>query len=380
MLILLVEAQLPGIIIAYIISWQVAIYFIYTYFKYKDKNLGLNKILLAFGLLYAFGFTGVFLRTINSYYLTDVSIKDPLDDISHVILIIGTLLFQIIVSSKDFNQVLNIKISKSLILLNIFFSFMIFISHDIFIRSILIFSADAVGLIYIVFFNLRLIKLTYGNIKRRLLYIMAGEVIFLLTLLIGSEEVLNFISVIYHEPYLVILMFLQILGLIIVILGIYDFPAFLEFEWRKNLITLYIFNEENFELLFHFDFRSYFENSNADTLIEPHNDSKMLIALGGIKGIEKIFANITNSASKKINIIAHGDVTILLEYTDIGSHSIIFLLMIQKDMKSIHYFLQMIIEKFVSTYETIFTHLTNLIGDKSIFFTYFNKFIIPLLE
>lgn len=377
---ILEENHLPVIIIALIISWQIAAYFIYTYFKYRDKDLGLNKILLAFGFFYLFGFTGVFIRILSTIYSENLMIKNLYIDITHIIIFVGTLLFQIIVSSKNFNKVLDTRITKLMILLNIIFSSFILIILRANLKSLVILIAVAIGFVYISYFNWRLINLTDGNIKKRLIYIMVGEVLALFSVLMGTEDMLIFVPSYYQDGYLMFFMQLLLIGFTIVILGIYEFPAFLEFNWRFNLLTLYIFNEANYELLFQFDFQSFLKGSINQSLKVEKSDIQKLVALGGFKGIEKIFAYITNSNSKKIEIIEHGDITILLDYIDVNSNSIIFILMIRSHMQSIQYFLKKITDKFENIYQNLLTNLISIQGDKKFYFLAFNKKISKMLE
>ena len=95
--------------------------------------------LIAFGLLYGFGFTGVVIRSINNYYIENLTIHNFLNDISHIIIAIAVFSFLIIVAQKEFNKLINIKIAKIVALIALIFSIIILFIEEVIIILILIF-------------------------------------------------------------------------------------------------------------------------------------------------------------------------------------------------------------------------------------------------
>ena len=94
----------PLTIISLIIGYQISLYFFYLFYKVKDENIGLNYFLVGMGFLYLFGMTGVIILSINSYYIIDINLSILLGYLSHILISIGILLFQIVVSLNDFRD------------------------------------------------------------------------------------------------------------------------------------------------------------------------------------------------------------------------------------------------------------------------------------
>ena len=53
----MIDFYLPPLFIILALTYQMCFYLFYKYFQIRKENLGLNKFLIAFGLLYGFGFT-----------------------------------------------------------------------------------------------------------------------------------------------------------------------------------------------------------------------------------------------------------------------------------------------------------------------------------
>lgn len=63
------EFYIPALIISVIIGYQISIYFLYQYNKYKNENIDLNAILLAYGILFGLTLSGFLIRVINLYWI-----------------------------------------------------------------------------------------------------------------------------------------------------------------------------------------------------------------------------------------------------------------------------------------------------------------------
>ena len=71
MLVNLREVYLPAMIFSIILDFQLAIYFLYLYGKYRKDKIGLNKFLLLFSNLFGIGATSYLFLVIGSFYIHD---------------------------------------------------------------------------------------------------------------------------------------------------------------------------------------------------------------------------------------------------------------------------------------------------------------------
>ena len=152
------EFHLPLLFIILAIAHQMTFYLFYKFYQIRRENIGLNKFLIAFGLLYGFGFTGVVIRSINSYYIENLAIHNFLNDISHIIIAIAVFSFLILVAQKDFNKLINIKMAKIVALVALIFSIIILFIEEVIIILILIFSSIFIGFIFMALFHIKLIQ------------------------------------------------------------------------------------------------------------------------------------------------------------------------------------------------------------------------------
>ena len=97
----------PFTFIAILVGFQTAIYFLYLYFKTRDKKLELNKLLLGYGILFIVSLIATGLRTINSYYNTAPELYDLLIQITNIPLLFSIALYLFIISTKGFERLTN---------------------------------------------------------------------------------------------------------------------------------------------------------------------------------------------------------------------------------------------------------------------------------
>ncbi len=377
---ILLEFHLPGIIIAFVFGYQIAIYFLYSYYKVKEEKLGLNKILLAFGLLYGFGLTGVFIRVINWYYFEYLTLYDIIIKFTHIFIVIGCLSFQLFVATKPFNDIINTTVTKIMIVLTIILSALILIIQDVRLNGLLILVAIFFGILYLLIFHIRIIKRSSGSIKKRLIFITIGELLMLSAILFGAKESAIFIPYQYQEIYLISLIPVLISGLAIIFFGVYRFPAFLEFDWKKYLHRLYIINQQDFSLLYLFDFSKFLLDNNITKRQSLEYEAKEKILSKGIIGINQIVSIITDTQDKKINKIEQGDFLILIEYSDEYMTPIVFALLINKEMNSVVYFLNIIKREFLNFYKDILPNLHLFKGSEQELFSNFNNYLVNLIK
>ena len=148
----LVNFHLPFLIIALVIGFQISLYFLYLYFTEKHESLELNKILLAYGLLHGFIVIAILIRTIYTYYILNLVMKDVFFEISHIIIAGGAIVFLYVIRSSDaFNKIIDKRITTLILVSALILSALIIIFPYDIISILLIMTALGMGGLYITF-------------------------------------------------------------------------------------------------------------------------------------------------------------------------------------------------------------------------------------
>ncbi|MFX1394210.1 MAG: hypothetical protein ACFFAH_11605 [Promethearchaeota archaeon] len=358
------EIQLLLYITAVIIGIQLAIYFFYRYFKIRDDRLPLNKILLAFGMVFSLIIPGTFILAINKIFISDPILKEVFFKLGHSLLLFAITAFLFFINIEELSRVIYLKILKYLIVVNLIsILIVILFPNTEFLTILIVVGLTILLLLCILVIQVRLIFTSKGIIKSRLLLIFTGVNLSIISIFL----ILEVITVIFQPETINILfsvgIFTLIAGFLISMVGVYSFPAFYEFKWKENLLRLFIINQENNMCLYYRDF-SEFETKHI-------GDYKKLFS-GGISGIDSILSAITNTRGEKINKIKQVDSFILLEYgSDISSH-ITYALVVKTDLKSNHYFLKSIKNQFESFYQKLLSELDNIKGSEEQLFGSFD--------
>ncbi len=372
------EIYLPLILIILFDGCQIAGYFIYYYFKYKPSNVGLNKILLAYGLLYGFGLVGLVLRIINYYYLEVTIMKLVIIYMSHILIAIGVLCFQIIISSKSFNIIVNVWISRIILVLAIILSVLIFIFQTDYIISVsLIILSIIPGIVYMSYFHAKLITIVTGNMKKRLIFIIIGEFLLVIIVLFGAEEFSEFYPFGFQDIINTIYIPLILISLCVIFFGIFRFPIILEMEWKKNLIQVSIINRLDFNLLYNYKFESGLEDPTSK--ISTQSDKNEFLFSRGIIGINTIFKSISQSEDGLIEKIKEKNYIILIKAGEGEYSSLIYMLQIKSELKSMNYFFNLIIEKFQELYRDLIVNLSKIQGNEEKLFSTFDQVLKDIL-
>ena len=156
---------------------------------------------------------------------------------------------------------------------------------------------------------------------------------------------------------------------------IYNFPAFLEFQWQENLKGLYIYDKENYNLLFSFNFDNYL-NQVTELNKAPLKD----IFSRGLTGIQNILDELTVSKGIMIDKIKQGEYFVFLDRGDDQIPHILFALTVKKDLNSYRFFLNKIKNSFQDSYKNIIKNLELFPVDHEQLFINFNNDILKLLK
>ncbi len=271
--------------------------------KIKEEKIGLNKILLAFSLLFGLGVSGIVIRNYNSYYINDVLLNNFFLYFTHIIIAVAVSSFLLIISSKSFQKIININVTRAVSIYTIVISILIFVVQIKSIQFIFIIISIILGYFYLIFFHLELINRSKGKIRKRIILIFIGEVLLISNILIGSEEIIVLISL-QHMPFITLISnFVTLFALTTILLCVYKFPIFLEFNWDKNLIKLFIVNTQNFEIIYTFNFTEEIERKENTTKKPSEIIESDYFFSRGIIGIKDIISGITNKKEERIENI-----------------------------------------------------------------------------
>ncbi|MCK4688322.1 MAG: hypothetical protein KAT66_09330 [Candidatus Lokiarchaeota archaeon] len=379
MVIILREIYLPAMIFCIIMEFELSFYFLFQYYKQRDEKLSMNIILLSFSLLFGFGATGFIFLIMSSYYINNLIIANILLKIGIFLLLFAVLLFLITLLSKSFNEFVNpiLVIVISIIIIIAAVS-LIFVDIDSFEFTYILLSG-LIGGFYMINFQRKLIKLTTGEVKNKFIIIIAGELFVAGGMGFGSglSTILQFQM--FEEIFYLISVYIIILGLIIMFYGIFRFPVILEFNWVQNLRKLYIIDQEKLTELYTFDFT----NSNNKIIVSKKNPDVMKtnnMSSIGIIGINEIFSSITNTDKLKIKKIKQGESFIHLEYGDEPLSYIIFIVLAEKKMTSVNFFLKIIKKQFQSLYKDFLINNKSIEGYEKELFSSFDIIIKNILK
>ncbi|MHA1291404.1 MAG: hypothetical protein ACTSQJ_01905 [Promethearchaeota archaeon] len=370
------EIQFIAYWTAFIIGFQLAIYFFYQYFKIQDINLRLNRVLLSFGTFILSVIIGALLLVITRLYELEPFTEKILYKIGFALVLFAPIGFFSFILIEEFSKILNLKVSLILITLNIVSIIILFIvpSTDSFIFRISIIFMVLCAL-YCIFFQIKLINTTVGEIKKRLRQFFIGEILCLIALAFAGQVSLNFLGIGTTEITFFIGVSLLIVGFTIIFFSAIDFPPFYEFEYQLYLLKLFIINQKKNSLLYTYEFLG------ADKKKIPKEDKDKLMS-GGLTGIEIIISAITNTQNERIKVIKQEGSYILLEYGTKYSTPIVYALLVKKDLKSIRYFLNLLKVQFENFFKEILENFEefDLAGQDERLFSSFDIILENLIK
>ncbi len=368
MLINLREIYLIGVFYSIVIGYQLSAYFFLQYYRYKKVNLSYNKTLRIYGLTTCILLMAYVFQTIREFYITKLYLNELFLRISITIMLIGIAHFLFSISSKPFTEIMNfIPIRITLIYVIIVILILPFINIFSVMFLVFIYTGMLSGF-YVIYFQVKLIKLTTGKVKKSLILFTVG-------LFFALSGVMIYNPIIYERSemlFSLISIFMILTGITIDFIGIYNFPAFLEFHWQDNLLKLYIFEKKKFRVLYSLDFITFDMNGTLTNEVNsPITKSIEQLFSRGITGIEQVTTHFLNSKEEKILKIKQGDSYILLEYGDPPLSNITYGLLVRKDMHSLMYFLEKIKNQFQDKYKYLLSNLELIEGNEEKFFLNF---------
>ncbi len=367
----LINYHFPFLIIAIIIGYQISIHFLYLYYSKKKDNLRLNKLLLAYGCLYFFIITATLIRTIYTYFITDVTLGAQFVNFSLLQVALGAISFLFCLTENGFNSLINTRITKIILIVAVIFSILLFFNRDANFQIIMSFIAISIAGFYVLTFHYRLLSLSSGVIKNRLILITIGNVIMVLAMMAQADEYIYYLPQELQLSSMIISVPIFVIGELMIFLGIYKFPAFLEFDWKEHILSLYIIENENFSILYQHEFEDKPDIKQYQELSESLTK--------GIIGIDQIVSALGTS-DKQIERITQDDLILLISSGQLKPVSIVYILVVEKDMESYPYFLSEIKNKFESYFSDILFELKAIEGHEDLVFSGFDIALKKLLK
>ncbi|MFX1593991.1 MAG: hypothetical protein ACFFCL_14970 [Promethearchaeota archaeon] len=377
------EFQFLFYLIPVTIGIELVFYFYYQYFKIRDAKLKLNRVLLAFGTFILFIVIGPLWIQISRNFLTEGSqLYEIISRIGWAFAFLSTIGFSLFIIKEEFSQIINIKVVKILIILNLIPIIVLIFTPStrspIFLVSIIFVVLNGINVIR---FQIILVRKSVGKIKRKFLLFLLGALVSFpalgFAILVGIGVLPPIINEIIYFTGVAFLL----LGFIIITCSVYEFPPFYEFEWRENLLRLFIINQTTREYLYYHDFTEKFEleDKKIDLFDDLSLDDEVKLHSGGILGIESIIATITNTEEEKIHKIEQKDSVILLNYSSVIPY-ITYALIIRKDLLSLEHLLDSIKHQFEAFYREILLNLEHLKANQKLLFGSFDIMLRDILN
>lgn len=342
-------------------GYQISSYLTWQYLKNKRKLVGLNKLFLAFVMLIGISVTSLVLRVLDSFYIQYQNLADFMGTLVAFIILISFITFLLMLSSKEFSEVFNIFLTRLISLLLLGVSIIMLLMSSTFLSKISFIILLLIGFSYLFGIQVKFLRLSTSDVTKRFRKILIGELF--LGIGIISEEIIPLFQISIDNIYSLVFIIIALLGLIIFSLGIYRFPAFLEFGWRDNLLKVIIVDQRNLTMLYTYDFAK--ENPQAETTTSPLSvQDKEVIFSKGIIGVETILNSIKKGQKTKLEKIEHENFIILLTYGEEPYSFLTYALLVKKSVKSLEYILKVIKDQFQGFYKEILLHLDYFEGNE----------------
>ena len=354
---IMVEIQLMAYIVPMAIAMEVGIFFLYQYFKTRHAKLKLNRILLSYSTL-------VLLMVWGTLFLVLRRVLDVGDEQGDALFATGFIMvcstplgFLGFIATRDLSTIINVKLAKVLVVLSVIPMIVLVAAgtgSPWFLPSM---SFTAGSALFLVYFQVKMIKLALGRLKGKLIQLFTGELIALSSLVFAANATFGFIPFISAETSFFTAVTILTAGFLLLFWAANDFPPFYEFEWRDSLTKLFIVDARDFSFLFARDFQSRGDNDRMDERDELFS--------GAISGIEGMIDSITGTSGKGvINKIEREGSIIFLERGTISDPPLLYILLASRDLNSMTAFLRDIRNMFETRFKDTLVQLHRSEPDK----------------
>ena len=333
----IIEIQFLAYTIPVILGAELGIYFFYQYRKSRFTKLPLNRILLSYGWFTLFMVNGAFFQVVNRLMIIDPVVKELFAQIGFTAIFLAPIGFMAFILIKESRKLINLKLAWVITIASftpLVLLFLLGSKNRVFMASI---SITALNAISVITYQLRMIRASLGNIHKRLVQLFTGEILALLAL--GFAFIVVFASNIGAptEPFFFTGVGFLITGLLIMFYASNDFPPFYEFDWKNNLLKLFIIDQAHNQFLYVRDFSQKARPAHASSDAE-RDELRDKLFTGAISGIEAMLETISISSKQRLSEIDQGGSFILLDYSSEGLPPITYALVVTKDLSSLRHF------------------------------------------
>ncbi len=352
----IVEIQFLVYVIPVILGVELGLYFFYQYKKSRSTKLPLNRILLSYGWFTLFVVNGAFFLVVNR--LAFNATNELFAQIGFSAIFLAPIGFMAFILIKESRKLVNLKLAWIITIASftpLLLLFLLGSKNRIFMASI---SITALNAISVITYQVRMIRASMGDIHRRLVQLFTGEILALLAL--GFAFIVVFASNIGAptEPFFFTGVSFLITGLLIMFYASADFPPFYEFDWKSNLLKLFIIDPAKNQFLYVRDFLQKAKPAPGDAERDKVRDD---LFSGAISGIEQMLDTISTSSKQRLSEIDQGGSIILLEYSSEGLPPITYALVVTKNLSSLRHFCRAVKTQFESFFPGLLKNLESVV-------------------
>src|SRR5271157_1084167 len=291
-----VDIQLLLYLIPVTLGVQMAFYFYLQYNRARAAKVRLNRILISFGTFTLLIVFGALCLNIDRLFGPGNGADTLLRKLGYTLALLSPFGFMGFIAIPEFHRIINVKAAWILLALSTTPIIVLFVdgTHSPLFPPAIIFTA--LNAYYLVQFQVKMIRISLGSIRKKITLTFVGELIALSSLAFAVNVGLENAATGSIETTFFIGVGILTTGFLIMFIAANDFPPFLEFDWRSNLRRLVIFDETSNAILFTRDFESV-------PVSDERTAARDEIFPGGIAGIEKLVATVTGDGSKNISRI-----------------------------------------------------------------------------
>jgi len=248
------------------------------------------------------------------------------------------------------------------------------ISNIISIISLILTLLTLISFIFIISLNIISINPTIQKIKIKIIPIIIGQILIILSLFIEILILNNIFSII-----------LLSIGIGLIFFSIYSgnlINAFLNIKGSEKLSSFYIINSMDNRCLYYYNFTQKEQNEKNGINFSGNSFQKIedLFFSHGIEGIEKIIALITDTQDEKIKSISQEKSLILLEHDSKFKIPLTYVLIAYKEQKNMRYLLNTFKNQFESFYKEILANFEVLNKNQALVFSSFDIIVQNIVK
>lgn len=347
------EIRLLLNVLMIILSFEISFYAIYKHNQIHYQKLPLDWLLIFVGCLFLLNILSVFSLIGSLIFLT------PFDGmfISSFIVQFSFIPLLILTINGTISNYVNNKanwgfLAGEIILIILAICFRVLLPENKLSISTFLLVSFWLFILYFLSLILAIFQKITGKLRIKLLFITSGIILVFVSFQFSYGLFSFTLSEILHNFLAYFGNSVGIIGFIMILIGIYNFPTFYEFNWKQNLLYLFILNQKRNSILYNYAFSNATRQSNEE-INQNGIPRDFRHPISGITGVDNILSEISNTQEKNLQEISKGDVLILLEYGTGKFSHITYALIAKKQLESHRGFLKTVQNQFQSFYRNL---------------------------